>query len=229
MAEPVNQTSAADSADIQLDLPRALTMTRTWIVANAAELGCALMLTLMTVQMFALISRKSISTDEIVHVPAGYYHLVVGDFQYLNPHPPPPMMLSALPLLFIQPNEPKAELLQKAPRDEGFIAFGAAQFWAVNNSFFPSISFWTRVPMIALTALLGVVIFSFARKLFGGVAAVISVAFFTLEPTILAHGRIIHTDLPSALGLLLFCFALYAYTSATSLRRAVWLGAATGV
>src|SRR2546429_10020418 len=101
------------------------------------------------------------------------------------------MSRRGLRFMCIHPKEPKAELLQKAPRDEGFIAFGAAQFWAVNNSFFPSISFWTRVPMIALTALLGVVIFSFTRKLFGDVAAVISVAFFTLEPTILAHGRII--------------------------------------
>src|SRR5207253_1473054 len=129
------------------------------------------LLAAMSIQMLAVISRKSITTDEVVHIPAGYYHLVVGDFQYLNPHPPPPIMLGALPLLFIQPNEPSAEMLSKEKRDDAFIFFGADRFWAVNNSFFQSISFWTRVPMIALTVLLGVVIFSFARRLFGEVAA----------------------------------------------------------
>ncbi|CAN5881116.1 hypothetical protein BH18ACI4_BH18ACI4_07910 [soil metagenome] len=179
--------------------------------------------------MLVVISHKSITTDEIVHIPAGYYHLVVGDFQYLNPHPPPPMMLGALPLLFIQPNEMPEDMRRKARLDGNLDLLAADHFWATNNSFFQSISFWTRVPAIALTVLLGVVIFYFARKLFGEVAAVISLGLYTLEPTVLAHGRILHTDVPSALGLLIFCVALYVYTSAPSLHKALWLGAATGL
>ena len=49
MVKSLNQISAAGTADIQFDVHRALTVTRTWIGANAAELGCALMLTLMAI------------------------------------------------------------------------------------------------------------------------------------------------------------------------------------
>lgn len=200
-----------------------------WARVRRAALLAGALLGAMSLQMLAVISRKSITTDEIVHIPAGYYHLVVGDFQYLNPHPPPPMMLGALPLLFIQPNEMPEDIRRKARLDGSFDFLVADHFWATNNSFFQSISFWTRVPAIALTVLLGVVIFYFARRLFGEVAAVISLGLYTLEPTVLAHGRILHTDVPSALGLLIFCFALYVYTSAPSLHHALWLGVATGL
>ena len=228
MDESLSQETATKTPFLIFEPKRTLASVLRWARVRRAKLLVAALLAAMSIQMLAVISRKSITTDEVVHIPAGYYHLVVGDFQYLNPHPPPPIMLGALPLLFIQPNEPSAEVLGKEKRDDAFIFFGADRFWAVNNSFFQSISFWTRVPMIALTVLLGVVVFSFARRLFGEVAAVMSVALFTLEPTILAHGRIIHTDVPSALGLLVFCFALYLYTSGPSLRRALWLGAAIG-
>jgi len=205
-----------------------------WARTRRAALFAGALLGVMSLQMLAVISRKSITADEVVHIPAGYYHLVFGDFQYLNPHPPATMMLGALPLLFIQPNEIPENALQKA-RLEGnydFLLaehFGAEHFWATNNSSFQSICFWTRLPAIAITVLLGVVIFYFARRLFGEVAAVISVGLFTLEPTVLAHGRVLHTDVPSALGLLVFCFALYVYMSRPSLHHALWLGAATGL
>ena len=54
--------------------------------------------------------------------------------------------------------------------------------------------------MVALTLLLGVVIFVFARKLFGPRAALFAVLLFNLEPTVLAHGRIVQTDVPAALA-----------------------------
>jgi hypothetical protein len=38
--------------------------------------------------MLAAISHKSITNDEMVHIPAGYYHLVVGNYQLNNEHPP---------------------------------------------------------------------------------------------------------------------------------------------
>src|SRR5882724_7026091 len=74
-----------------------------WISAHRAALICVLLLGIMGVQMLAAVSRKSISTDEVVHIPAGYYHLVLGDFQFLNQHPPVSMMIGTLPLLFLHP------------------------------------------------------------------------------------------------------------------------------
>ena len=83
--------------------------------------------------------------------------------------------------------------------------------------------------MIGIALILGVLIFVFARHLFGPRAAVLAVALYTLEPTVLAHGRIVQTDLPSALTYLLFSFALYFYLQTPSARTALYVGLSAGL
>src|SRR5258705_4539530 len=200
-----------------------------WARSHRAKLICAALLGVMSVQLLAAVSRKSITTDEVVHIPAGYYHLVVGDFQFLNQHPPVSMMIGTLPLLLIQPGEMSATELQKVPRDDAFVFVVSQRFWSPNDSFYRAASFWTRIPLIAFTVLFGLLIFHFAKRLFGERAGVIAVALFTLEPTVLAHAPLVHTDMTSAFALLLLAYATYVYLSGPTLRRAIYLGAATGL
>jgi 4-amino-4-deoxy-L-arabinose transferase-like glycosyltransferase len=54
------------------------------------------------------------------------------------------------------------------------------------------------------------------------------VALFSLEPTMLAHGWIVHTDVAAAFGYLLFFFSLQAYYRASTFPRALCVGLATG-
>jgi hypothetical protein len=54
------------------------------------------------------------------------------------------------------------------------------------------------------------------------------VVLYSLEPTVLAHGRIVHTDLPAALAYLLFVLALYRYHRLSSFRSALVVGLVTG-
>src|SRR5258707_6189882 len=231
MDEPLNQTSAADSADIQFDVRRLLTLTRTWIVANAAELGCALMLTLMALQMLAVISHKSITVDEIVMIPSGYYHLAAGNVELVHEHPPFSKIIAAIPLLFLQPAEIRAEQIKGAPGSGDERWAYEESFWENNPDKFISLSYWPRVFMIALTVALGLLIFRFARELFGPLSAMLAVTLFALEPTVLAHGRVVQTDVPAAFGFLLCFFMLRGYVIDRSLKRAAWLGfaAALGV
>jgi hypothetical protein len=193
-----------------------------------AEAVCVALLLLMAANLVASISRKSITNDEIVHIPAGYYHLVAGEFQLNNEHPPLVKMWAALPLLFIQPEEPPAPKTE----DENFMerTWGFHErFWQANRARFQTVTFWPRVMMIPITLALGALIFIFARKLFGETAALISVALYVLEPTVLAHGRVVHTDLPAAFVYLLFFFTLHYYSEAPGLKRALLLGLACGV
>src|SRR5712671_3294503 len=228
MHERLNQTSA-DSPDIQFDVRRALTVTRAWIVANAAELGCALMLTLMALQMLAVISRKSITVDEIVMIPSGYYHLAAGNVELVHEHPPFSKIISAIPLLFLQPAEIRAEQIKGAPGSGDERWAYEESFWENNPDKFISLSYWPRVFMIALTVALGLLIFRFARDLFGPLAAMLAVMLFALEPTVLAHGRVVQTDVPAAFGFLLFFFMLRGYVIDRSLKRAAWLGFAAAL
>ena len=209
-------------------ITRAFRAIRGSFAAHRAEVACAALLLLMAANLFAAISRKSITNDEIVHIPAGYYHLVAGEFQLNNEHPPLIKMWAALPLLFVQPDEPPPP----NTADENFMerTWGFhARFWQANRDHFAAITFWPRVMMIPISLALGALIFVFARKLFGETAAVIAVALYVIEPTVLAHGRVVHTDLPAAFVYLLFFFMLHYYAEAPGPRRALLLGCACAV
>jgi len=206
----------------------AFATVRRLVAVRKAEAVCAALLLLMAANLLASISRKSITNDEIVHIPAGYYHLVAGEFQLNNEHPPLIKMWAALPLLFVQPDEPPAPKTE----DENFMerTWGFHErFWQANRARFQSVTFWPRVMMIPITLGLGVLIFVYARNLFGARAAVLAVALYTLEPTVLGHGRLVHTDLPAAFVFLLFFFVLRYYLSARTPRRALLLGLVSGL
>lgn len=208
---------------------RQIARLKKFVRAHQAEVLCAGLLLVMAVNMFAVISRKGITNDEIVHIPAGYYHLVAGDFQLNNEHPPLIKMWAALPLLLIQPNESPPTAEERQGTFNGLTWSYEHRFWQNNQTQFERILFWTRAMMIVLTLALGVLIFFYARSLFGSRAGAIAVALFTLEPTVLAHGRIVHTDLPAALAFLFFFFVLRIYLQARTARNALLLGLASGL
>ncbi|MBA2340821.1 MAG: glycosyltransferase family 39 protein [Pyrinomonadaceae bacterium] len=206
---------------------QALLFLRAFVTARRAEVIAACLLLLMAANMLTAITRKGLTNDEFVHIPAGYYHLVAANYTLNNEHPPLIKMWAALPLLFIQPQEPSVESsVDSYPTERTSSAL--SNFWLANSDFFQLISFWTRAVMIPLTALLGWLIFVFARQLAGGRAGVLSVALYSLEPTMLAHGRVVHTDVPAAFAYLIFFFALYRYIKEPNLRRALVLALVTG-
>jgi 4-amino-4-deoxy-L-arabinose transferase-like glycosyltransferase len=238
MDESLNQATAADgdiiaaTADagfIAFEPRRALASARVWSRAHAAEIVCAALLAVMSLQMLAVVWRKSITVDEVVMIPAAYYHLADGNCQLVHEHPPLVKILAGVPLLFVQPNETHPEKLGLAPDSPTGKWTYEERFWEDNPQLFESISFWARVPMIALTLALGVLVFVFARELFGARAAVLAVALYTLEPTVLAHGRVVQTDIAAAFGYLLTFYTLYRYVRGPSARRALLLGLAGGV
>src|SRR5215211_2110763 len=188
--------------------------------ARWAEIFCAFFLLLMASSQIAVIMRKSITADEIVMIPAGYYYVIKGNPSLIHEHPPLSKILAGLPLLFF--DLAPVPTRQEIPPDNQWDRL--MRFWTDNRESFDSISFWTRVPAIALTMLLGVLIFLFAGKLFGKLAGVFAVALFSLEPTVLAHGRVVQTDMVAAFGFLLFFYALERYCSDAKWSTALGLG-----
>src|SRR5204863_649391 len=146
-------------------------------------------LLVMAVNLISVLARKSITTDEIVLIPSAYYHWVDNDIHLIGQHPPLCKLLAGLPLLVLQPNEWKPEKIDPAgPPDQHEWRY-VEHFWQDNREKFEAISFWSRIPMIALTLALGALVFVFTRDLLDSRVATLAVALFALEPTILAHGR----------------------------------------
>lgn len=206
-----------------------LDRARKVFAAYKMEILCAGVLVAMAVILVTTTARKSITTDEIVLIPSAYYHLVTNDVQLIPQHPPLCKLLAGLPLLFIQPNEwAPAKIDPAGPADQNEWNY-TMHFWQDNRAQFEAISFWTRIPMVGLTLALGSLVYIFARDLSGPRTGLLAVVLFALEPTILAHGRIVQTDIPAAFGFLLSVFALYRYLRAPDYLRAAGLGAAAAV
>ena len=216
------------TAKLVNSLISSLAAARQFVLRYPAQTICCCILFLMGANLLSVAARKTITNDEIVHIPAGYHYLVSGNFR-LNPeHPPLVKMWACLPVLFLRP---KASSLTE-PSGQDFAQFtvtSSIDFWQQNRPRFQAISFWSRFPMVLLTLALGALIFVYGRRLFGARAALLSVALFSLEPTMLAHGRIVHTDMAAALGYLLFFFALQTYGRAPTFPRALWFGIAAGL
>ena len=146
----------------------------------------------------------SLTMDELAHIPAGFSYLYAKDYR-LNPeHPPLVKDLAALPLLFLNLNFPANHPSWQTGVNN--------QWWFGNQFIFKSgnnpdlIMFWARIPMILLTILFCWFVYFWAKKLFGPKLALIPLIFAVFSPTILAHGRLVTTDIAASFG---FLFATY--------------------
>jgi hypothetical protein len=193
---------------------------------HPAESLCAVILLVMAANLISLAASKTITNDEVVHIPPGYAYLTAHDFR-LNPeHPPLVKMWATLPLLSIRPAP--GVVVDGVKQDWGERTLSTSvNFWHLNRGHYKAIAILTRLPMVALMLALGVLIFIYGRQMFGPRAAVFAVALFSLEPTMLGHGWIVHTDIPAALGYLLFFFVLQAFCRQPDLHRAVCFGLVT--
>lgn len=208
-------------------LPPGRVPLRRVAAAHPAGALCALLLLFMSINMLAVVSRKSITTDEIVLIPAAYAYLTSGDTQLVHEHPPLVKLLAGLPLLFAPPLKMLPAEGGAPPRTVAQMATRVGRLWEENRSAVGRVSFLARLPFVALTLALGALIFVCARDLFGSRAALLAVALFSVEPTVLAHGRVVQTDIAAAFGYLLLCRAVSRYALLPpSWKRALWVGAA---
>jgi hypothetical protein len=134
----------------------------------------------------------SSTSDEPIHLAAGFSYWQTRDFR-LNPeHPPLAKLLASLPLLAIRPNFDKSDPYWQKGVQDG-VAFN---FLYGNDA--GRLLFWARAPLIALAALGGLATFLWARDLFGPSAGVVAAFLYAFCPNLLAHGMLVTTDVPLA-------------------------------
>ena len=209
---------------------KAISKARALMMSYRMEALCALLLTVMALNFLSVLPRKSITVDDIVHIPAGFYHLH-RRFRINFEQPPLVKMLAAFPLLLTNTEMPAMDQsMGSLDPHRGFTQNALAQeFWRANNTRYEELTFWSRVPMIAVALLLGALIFSFTRQLFGARAGLLAVALYTLEPTILANGRVVQTDVIASLAYLLLSVATYVYLKTPKIKTAAFIGLTVGL
>lgn len=185
-----------------------------------------LFLLLFVGQGLRFIRANAQTSDESVHLAAGYSYLATGDFR-LNPeHPPFIKQLCALPvyLWYRLPFNPPADLWNAAKQLEIAIGF-------LFRDGFPSedVLGLARIPNLLLGAALVGLVGWWAYRLWGGRAALVGLALAAFEPNLVAHSSLVTTDLGAALFTFLSIYLLWEYVAAPSWGILAGIGIATGL
>jgi hypothetical protein len=195
------------------------------------SLAAATLLCLLLFQVVSSIRWQSTSWDEGDHLFAGYMSLEHGDFS-LNPeHPPLAKMVAALPLvplhLKIAPSQGRyfkleayyggRELLYRnGPADGGHYTASSLLFRA-------------RLATSVFVVVLGLLVFLATQEMFSTAAGLLALTLFVFEPSILANGAYVATDMCVSCFYFATIYALYRYLRRPSWWRVVIVGLAGGL
>src|SRR2546426_10423909 len=169
------------------------------------------LLALLAVQGLLFIGESSQTSDEAVHIAAGYSYLKAADFR-LNPeHPPLIKEWAALPLLLLDLQFPWGPL------------WNQAEEWNIGRVFVhenrlpnDTILLFGRLPILLLSLLLGWFLFRWGRTLFGARGALLALALYVFDPNVVAHSSLVTTDLGVTLFMFLAVYALWAWSERPS-------------
>ena len=180
--------------------------------------GATLLLVLFVALSLGASLQKSPTADENFHLVAGYSYIRWGDYRINPEHPPFAKILAALPLLALEINvaalsRDQRDIVQ-ANRMYGWLL---ANRWLFASNDAEKIFFYAKLPMIVLGVSLGVLVFFWANKLYGTLAGFVALGLYSLDPNIIGHTPIVHTDIPLAL----FSFA-GTYFFWRTLRDITW-------
>ena len=188
--------------------------------------------------LFGLLAATSMwddnaNYDERIHLPAGYSYITQQDMR-LNPeHPPLVKDLAALPLF-----PPLAEKINfpfqswgwstslkadssRTPSWQTDVGFGNDLLYYFGNDA-QSMMRYGRIPIILIGILLGFYIFRFVKELWGDLAGIIALIFYSFSPTFLAHTRLVTTDVAAAAAFFISFYYLYKWLKVPT-RRNLWV------
>jgi dolichyl-phosphate-mannose--protein O-mannosyl transferase len=186
-------------------------------------LGAACLLGILTAELLLSLRQNSLTLDEGAHLYAGYQHWRARDFGVNPEHPPLVKLVAALPLLGMN-------LKQPHPPNPFFIVeeyAGGGELMDANNMDLLVIR--SRTAVCVFTLLLGVLVFAMGYEMFGPEAALLALALFTFEPTVLAHGALVTTDMGLAACMFAAVYAFYRYVKQPGVARLLVFGVAVGL
>jgi len=188
-------------------------------------IACVLLAAFLA-QSFLASRIKSPTFDETAHIAAGLSYVQTGEVRANPQHPPLLKTMAGLSLLLAGVRLPDIpETRQMLAGAGGENAVGRA---VISENGPDRVMFWARLPFILLSAMLGLLIYLWGRKLAGDVAALAALFLYTLDPTILAHSYLVAMDMGLAFFTVLSLFALWEYLERPSTKRLVFCGLAMG-
>jgi len=158
--------------------------------------------------------QKSVTVDEYAHLPAGLSYLQKATFGLYHQNPPLLKMLAALPPLAAGANVDYAHSwVETNPPNRWLFGddFQAANPTRPENGDvvrYHELFNLARLVVVALSCLGAWLIFRWGSEIYGATGALMAATIWCLSPNVLAHARLVTTDVAAAVA---FVAALYAF------------------
>lgn len=185
----------------------------------------ALVLLAFWIFMLASLWNKSLTCDEIAHATAGYTYWKFNDYRLQPENGNLPQRVIGIPLALSNLKFPALDtpLWQNSDEwglgDEWFHQMGNPLEWMLMSG---------RAANGFLAVLLGILIWFWSRRLFGPWGGVISLALFVVNPTILANGALMTSDIACCLFFLGSTGALWITLQRITIPRILGSGLILG-
>jgi len=169
------------------------------------------------------ISVKTVTVDEVAHLPAGISYWQKGSFALYHHNPPLVKLLVALPALAQHPSVPYDKYRTQSHFDFGF------DFMYANASRYQRIYFWPRCVVVLFSLFAGWLVFRWGREIFGVESGLLALALWCFSPNLLAHAGVVTMDMGLTACFVLASYLFWRYLREPGPLRAASCGAALGL
>ncbi|MEH0416473.1 ArnT family glycosyltransferase [Streptomyces sp. B21-083] len=153
-------------------------------------LAVAVLLLQMAVAMVTTAVEQTPTIDEPVYVGTAAVYLHEHSLR-LNPeHPPLGKLLIAAGVAAADPHFDRGYAGDQSGVGRHLLYESGNDPWRL--------MLWARLPVIALTLLFGLVVFTFGRELAGAAGGLVALTLYTFSPDVVAHGSLATLDVPAA-------------------------------
>ncbi len=178
---------------------------------------------------WASLAVENPTVDEVLHLPAGISYWQTGSFRLYHHNPPLVKLIAALPVAFggcaTAPLYNTLYWRQDPPNKAGF----GHEFAGLNAPRYFEIFFRARLLMPLFSIVGAWAVCAWSRALYGNAAGLLSLALWCLCPNILAHARLITTDVAAASLGVASTYLFWRYLKSPTWRRAAVAGVALGL
>ena len=195
---------------------------RGWVRAVTGPAAACAVLALFWAVMVASLRDKSLTYDEVAYAAAGYSQWHFGDYRLQPENGLVPERVAGLPM---------ALSLAPLPAPDP-AAWRDAEQWQVGHQWLyrsgrdaAGLGTEGRMCCGLFAVALGALVWAWSRRLFGPLGGMLSLLLFVLNPTVLANGALMTSDMAAALFLAASAWAIWAALERLTLGR-LMLGAA---
>lgn len=188
----------------------------------------AALLGIFAVSAIGSLVREGATFDEPAHLSAGYASLMLSDYRFSQEHPPLARLLCAIPLALAGASLPDPAQHDGWRRGDEW-SFGYDFLYRTAGNDANTLLMLGRLPVVGLGVLLGLLVYAFAREASGEVDGRVALFCLAFSPSVLAHTRLVTTDVAMALFYLATIHATYKLGNRLSASTCTYLGIAIGM